>query len=135
MDKEVKALLNSLRCPICGGLIDMFEGEVKKRINYACAADVHHYGIWLDTLELPAYIEEEYVEIIHNFKFYLIVQFHNRFFNKHQTNILVGEVNGDGNVIEGKVKKQFTFGQTLFDFTKVGKERLINKIKTILVFQ
>lgn len=113
----------------------MFTGTTNKRINYACAANHQHYGIWLDTKELPAFIEEEYVLAETEHKFYLIVQYHNRFLNRHQTNILVGEVDGDGNVIDSKIKKQFTFGKTLFDFGKIGKERLINKIKTILVFQ
>ena len=115
----------------------MYEGYSKRisRTNYACAANYQHYGIWLDTEELPPFITEEYALAETESKFYLIVQYHNRFLSRHQTVIITGDVDGDGNIIDNKVKKQFTFNKALFDFKSVGKEKLINKVKTILVFQ
>lgn len=139
MDKATKVLLNSLRCPVCAGQIDMFDGKAlvpRVKINYACAANYKHYGIWLEMDGLlPAYIEEETVEVIDGNHLYVVIQYHNRFIQKHWTSILVMDINGDGNIIEKKLPKEIKFKKSLFDFTKTNKVKLLNRVKTVLVFQ
>lgn len=131
----LKVFLNTLRCPVCGGLIDMFEGRaVRRRFNYACAADYKHYGIYVNVELSPPFIEEEVLEISDKNHMYMIIQFHDQFLNKHMCNIDSFDINGDGNIV-GSSKGHFSFHKTLFDFKNSNKVKLLNKIKTILVFQ
>lgn len=134
MDKVLKSFLNTLKCPLCGSLIDIFDGkEVKRKFNFACSSNYTHYGIWLNS-DLYPFIEEEVLEIHEKNHMYLIHQFHSQIPNTHMCSINIFNINGDGN-ITGSLSSNFVYDKSLFDFRNTNRSKLLNKIKTILVFQ
>lgn len=139
MDKATKDFLNRLRCPICAGQIDMFDGKNSKpftRVNYACAANSRHYGIILINDFGPS-IREEYVYLYDGPHMYQVQQIHYGPPLGSTTDIFMYDVNGDNNVIEtAKLKNmKLSFRKALFNFNTTNREKLLNRIKTILVFQ
>lgn len=139
MNAIVKKFLNAIKCPVCKGQIDIFDGRRAspgRRFNFACATNYEHYAIYLNTDNAPFFeIEEEYASVKDNKYKYEIVQYHSLLLKAHQTNILIFDINGDGNVIEGNAIKDFSYNKALFDLQKTSTKKLLNRIKTILVFQ
>lgn len=139
MDKVLKAFLNTLKCPICGGLIDIFDGSnfgIHRRMNYACAQDHTHYALSITNDPYP-FIGEEYVDVLDGKHKYHIQQYH--YFHLGQrtsnTRIIIFDLDGDNNPLPNPRKEDFYFKKSIFDFSKTNKYKLLNKVKTILVFQ
>jgi hypothetical protein len=140
MDKVAKLILNSLKCPVCGGQIDLLDWtklESKpKDQNFSCVYDPEHFGIFLVHWEQPIRLEQERATVYEGKYQYRVIQYHyfggvpNCF-----TNIEIREVDPEHRVKELIPIKEFHYQKHLFDFTKTNKEKLINRIKTILVFQ
>jgi len=125
MDPVLKALLNSMKCPVCGGQID---GVTK----FHCAFSKQHYSVVIDNDNFPIRITHEYVRVNDGHKQYYIIQSENR------TEINILQLNGDYEVIPPDktqpAPKPFVYDKRLFVFSKTNREKLINKVKTILVF-
>lgn len=139
MDPVAKKILNALKCPICAAQIDICDGKnlvPRRKANFGCASNKDHYSFWMDDGEGFSFqIEEEYLNVVDNKFRYEIIQFHSKMLNMHQTNIQIYDVNGDGNIIEGNKVKLLTFKKQLFKFSKTNRIKIINRLKTILVFQ
>lgn len=135
----IKKFLNAIKCPVCKSQIDIFDGRrvfPGRRFNFACVTNYEHYAIYINTTDAPYFeIEEEYVSVKDIKHKYEIIQYHSLLLKTHQTNILIFDINGDGNVIEGNPIKDFSYNKTLFDLQKTSAKKLLNRIKTILVFQ
>lgn len=58
-------------------------------------------------------------------------------FEANTTEIYVSRVDAENRVIEDpdRPPKVFKFQQKLFDFSKTNREKIANRVKTILVFQ
>jgi len=141
MDKAAKLILNSLRCPVCKSQIDMlgWQAVMKKsrQFNYCCVAEPEHYGFWFITWDPPLRIESEVVVVYDEHLQYEIKQQH---FDQYgtpslKTSIYIREVDPEHRVIENIESKVFTYEKCLFDFPNSSGEKIINRIKTILVFQ
>lgn len=147
MDPLVKAVLNSLKCPLCGGQIDLLDWRsVKKtdpQYNYCCVADWQHYRLFIDSNKNPGFIEYETV-IFYDGKYqYQIVQ-ENRaqsLISFPVTAIWLREVDAENRVLEKKDSRKksllpdFSFDKKLFDFSTTNREKVINRVKMIVVFQ
>ena len=137
MSPDARRLLNTLRCPICGAQIDLIEWHAVTRsgFNFGCVADPEHYSIYFIHWEVPLLIQKEYVSIYDGNTKYTILQdySHNR---PPQTTIRLYQVDPEKRIIEGKRHKAAIFPNiTLFKFNQTTSEKLLNRIKTILVFQ
>lgn len=133
MDPIAKALLNSLRCPLCSGQLDLRASWLSpskvKDYNFFCVNDFSHYGIFLVHWEHPIRIEQEGVivnEYPHSFK---ISQWGNK------TEVIVYEIDLEHRVLDNVKPTEFKYEKKLFDFSRTNKEKILNRVKTILVFQ
>ncbi len=139
MDKVAKLILNSLRCPVCRGQIDLFDWAKpvsKKGHNFGCVYDPEHYGIYFVHWDLPIRIEKETATIYNKSHKYEIEQssyVSGRPFQS--TRIRMWDIDAEQRVINSSEFKDFTFNKHLFDFAKTNKDKLLSRIKTILVFQ
>lgn len=145
MDPLVKAALNSLKCPLCGGQIDLLDWRLRKAgpmYNYCCVADWQHYRLFLNANDNPGFIEYETV-IFYDGKYqYQVIQ-ENRPATviTPLTSIFLREVDKENRVIDKKenYKKpqlpDYSFDKKLFDFSKTNREKIVNRVKMIVVFQ
>lgn len=134
MDKAVKIILNSLRCPICKSQIDLYD-YLKKNAkstsyNFCCSSDYYHYRMWFPHWDLPPRISHDMLityEGRHKFQIdqrYLI----------SRTTIDIWEVDPEHNLVDEQ-SKSFTYQQILFDYRTTNRDKIVNRIKTILTFQ
>jgi hypothetical protein len=141
MDHSTKILLNSLRCPICTSLID------GNTVSGYCVANMDHYNarianntgepLWI---EIPPILVQEQVSIYEGkFRYQIFQSYANLVNNNYVTTdssrIIIWDVDPEGRIIHSKHRPEFYYNKKLFDFRNTNKEKLINKIKTILVFQ
>lgn len=154
MDPVVKKILNSLKCPQCGVGIDIVStgvGSAKsaRYFNYACAYDNNHYAVSLATdnglpyphnLPIHPVITGELVTMFEAKHKYVINQSSASILGTvDETNIEMFNIDPEGRVLEDKKKKKlvksFHYDKKLFDFARTNKEKILSRIKTILVFQ
>jgi hypothetical protein len=131
MDKATKIILNSLRCPLCASQIDMFQDK-RKVYNYSCSSVPEHYRIQFHSLGFPAGVLLESVTIYEGSHQYEIIQNH---FTDIKTDIIMKSVDPEFRIIDKVSPKIFTYKKVLFDFQNTNKEKILNRVKTILVFQ
>ena len=135
MDPIVKQTLNALRCPICKGQVDLLDWKQKRvplDYNYCCANDWEHYRLLFVHWEPVLIIKHETVVVYEGRHKYQITQFQNK-----GTEIFIFDVDLENRVIEDPQKKNpnFSYDKHLFDFSKSNRDKIVNRIKTILVFQ
>jgi uncharacterized protein YbaR (Trm112 family) len=125
MDPVAKALLNILRCPICKGQLDLLSlvANPKKSKEY------RHYGIFLVHWEYPIRIEQEGVTIFEGSHQFDIEQKGGR------TTISIYEIDPEERILDNIKPKIFTYDKELFTFHQTTRDKIVNRIKTILVFQ
>jgi len=137
MDPIAKKILNALRCPICGGQIDLVAWDAPKKkssgSNFCCVSDPEHYGIWLVHWEQPVRLENDKVVVYDGSYKHTVMQQYVP--TKGFTTIQTVKVDPEHRVLDGTHTRFFSYHKLLFDYTKTTKEKLLNKIKTILVFQ
>ena len=139
MDKALKFILNSLKCPVCRGQIDLittslaFANKTKLPFNYGCAANNEHYLIWLPTENNPNYILHYDKVVIYEGRYqYEIVQDYPIFPN---TQIIIRKTDLEHRVSEKDTWKIFEYSKILFDWKNTNRDKVVNRIKTILTFQ
>lgn len=139
MDPAVKRFLNSLRCPLCKGQLDLLDwSETRKKdtqYNFYCVYEPEHYAVWCLHWVIPPQIESERVILYEGEYQFVVSQQHHYQGPQTCTTIKMSQVDPENRVIEGLAPKFFTYDKHLFDFTKTNKEKILNRIKTILVFQ
>lgn len=132
-DPLAKALLNSLKCPLCQSRIDLLDWKDKsdgRTYNFCCSSNWEHYRCFFVSWEVVPYVEYETV-IVYNGKYRYTITQH---VDQH-SEIVTSEVDAENRVVDkrggpGKIR----FEQHLFDFSKTNREKLMNRLKTILVF-
>jgi hypothetical protein len=140
MDKAAKLILNSLKCPVCGGQIDLLDWtkleQKPKDQNFSCVYDPEHFGIYLVHWEQPIRLEFERATVYEGSHQYQVTQNHwLAGFRTQRTVVLIREVDPEHRIIDTVKAKQFVYNKLLFDFNKTNREKLVNRVKTILVFQ
>lgn len=134
MDKRSKYILNNLKCPLCESQIDLYDfmgrNSKSQSYNFCCASNYYDYQMWFPHWDDPPRINFDLVEVYegrHKFKIaqsYLI----------NQTIIEMWKVDIEHN-IKSNMSKNFTYQQILFDYSNTNRDKIINRIKTILTFQ
>jgi len=140
LDPIAKQILNDLKCPLCGGQIDLFDfkianhcigiGTPRLTFNFCCANNWEHYHIWFPHWETTfKKIDYERIIVYTDSLQYCITQIHT-----NRTYITISNVNLENRIIEG-TEKTLLFEQKMFDFSNTNREKILNRTKTILVFQ
>jgi len=139
MDKLAKQVINRMRCPLCRGQLDLLDWrEVERKdkdYNFYCVFDSEHYALWFLHWVQPPILETERVILYEGSYQYTISQVHHYQAPQTLTTIKLSKVDPENRVIEGLQPKFFTYDKHLFDFQKTNREKIVNRIKTILVFQ
>ena len=137
MDKITKTILNSLKCPICKSQIDLYDYNQKSSkstsYNFCCATSYDHYRIWFPHWDFPPKIHYDVVEVYDGrYKF----QIDQRYLI-NRTRIDIWEVDAEHHLINEKSKTftTFTYQKIFFDYPTTNREKIANRIKTILTFQ
>jgi hypothetical protein len=141
VDKVAKLILNSLKCPVCGGQIDMIHSYIsKKGNNFSCVYDPIHYALNFAYEMVVPKILHETVSIYDESHLYDIKQTH--FIGQPpycipqpRTTISIRNVDKENRIIDSGIFKTFAYNKLLFDFPKTNKVQIIKRVKTILVFQ
>ena len=134
MDPLAKLMLDSLKCPLCQGRIDMLGGgtPLKGTFNYCCVNNWEHYHLWFPHW-IPASTIEYEETIIYDKTHKYVVNQQN---DVDTTTLIVYEVDAEGNIIGDSYPKDvLPYSKKLFDFSKTTREKMLNRVKTILVFQ
>ena len=132
MDKVAKQFLNSLRCPICSAQIDMIAVRAIDFSNFACVKDQYHYNFYYQYLRAPYVIIQETVRLYDKDRLYEVFQSCD---GSLSTEITVKYIDKEFRVIDKKKVLNFRYDKKLFDFSKSNKDSILNRVKTILVFQ
>lgn len=142
-DPAVKTILKALRCPICGGALDLYELKPKAEqvYNFCCVNDWEHYRMWFVHWEPLLRVEYEKVVLYEGDYQYAIVQNNygndkNHLFGVNgDTTITISKVDPEKRIIETLKPKNFWYTKKFFDFNQTNRDRIVNRIKTILTFQ
>lgn len=141
MDPLAKALLNSLKCPICQGQVDLLDWKDRSdgmKYNFCCSSNWEHYRLYFVHWELVPRIEYETVIVYEGRYQYRISQFApDKRFPSERTEIHTFEVDKENRIISSKDKKflpPISFEKKLFNFSQTNREKLMNRVKTIIVF-
>lgn len=147
--RHIKNFLNSLKCPVCQGQIDIVSNK-KSQYNFGCSNNYLHFTFFINDRSTATYdqdgeiinpmIEQERVIVDRDsFRYEIIQNYICLTPDEIDTIIYVNKIDAEGNVIDydGKfpIHKTFSCNQILFDFQNVTKDKIINRIKTILTFQ
>jgi len=114
----------------------MFELNTKqlgRKYNYCCANNWEHYRILFVHWVVAPKIEYETVVVYEGRYEYLIHQYDNN--GNNNIEIFVYEVDAENRIIDTKKPSKFSFNKKLFDFSRTNREKIVNRVKTILVFQ
>lgn len=142
-DATTKAILRSLHCPICRGALDLYERPKEKGVayNFCCVNDWEHYRLYFVHWEQPYRIDYEKVVLYEGNYQYAIVQ-NNFGGNQHSpqgvsgdTTITISKVDPEKRIIETLQPKTFWYTKKFFDFNQTNRDKIINRIKTVLTFQ
>ncbi len=113
----------------------MYEGPRTAPImfNYACARDNTHYRIMFDVWS-PAVIRYENVWIYEGKHLFDIDQY-----ISGMCIVRMADIDPEGRIIPDKSGSNYPysirFEKKLFDFQQTSREKILNRIKTVLVFQ
>lgn len=114
-----------MKCPVCGGQIEGVS-------QFYCAFTKSHYQLSINDEIIPFSIIMERVRVNDGKKQYYIIQ------QENKTEIYVFQLNGDNEVtMPDKTKsapRPLVFDKKVFNFLQTNREKLLNRIKTILVF-
>lgn len=102
------------------------------KYNFCCVQNWEHYRNFFVHWEPVYRIEYETVVTYEGKYKYIVSQY-----DDQRTEIIVCQVDPEGRAIDSKEKKptKFSYPKHLFDFAKTNREKLVNRVKTILVFQ
>jgi hypothetical protein len=107
--------------------------------NYCCVADWQHYRLFLNSNDRPGFIEYETV-LFYEGRYQYQVSQSNQVNIFPITSIYLREVDAENRVIdkEENYKKpavpDFSFDKKLFDFSQTNREKILNRVKMIVVF-
>jgi hypothetical protein len=125
MDPLLKFLINNMKCPLCKGQI---EGT---KHTFYCVTDASHYTITIPGDDPPWVITSEKVILNDRLRQYEIIQ------EQNSTYIFIWTIDAEGRTIDKDSKKDppFVYPQRLFNFSQTDREKILNRVKTLLVFQ
>lgn len=112
-------------------MLDWKDKSDGRKYNFCCSSNWEHYRCFFVHWEPVHRIEYETVIVYLGKHKYVLTQF-----DDQHTEIATHEVDAENRVVDkrggpGKIR----FDLHLFDFAKTNREKVMNRLKTILVFQ
>jgi hypothetical protein len=105
---------------------------LKGTYNFCCANNWEHYHLWFPHWDPPATIQYEEA-VVYNGRYKFVI---NQSLVSDTTTLIIYEVDAEGNVIgDTYPKSMLSYSPKMFDFSKTNREKILNRVKTILVFQ
>lgn len=136
MDKRVKLIVNSLKCPLCKAQIegyDVYAPNAKSTsFNFHCVSNYYDYRFWMpyDDYNAPK-IEYDMVHLYEGkFKYHI-----DQRYKINRTRIDMFEVDLEHNIKDETKGKNFQYDKILFDYPNTNRTKIVNRLKTILTFQ
>lgn len=149
---ELKEYLNSLKCPICNSQIDLLPSKHYLEIlnfNYSCVSDAEHYALRIDNnyssfvqglvsknkIKMQSLLVKEQV-IVYSGKYkFIVTKKHNTLMPHLTISSIV--VDPERRVVDNINIKISNFDINYIDFVNANanEEKILSKIKTLLVFQ
>jgi hypothetical protein len=128
MDKQLKTLLNNLKCPVCKAQIDIAGRSISSQYNYSCSGHPQEYVLFIDSqLSLPIRYDRVIIYDEHNK--YIVVQV----YGAQYTVLDVWKVDAEGNLTDYN-NKTVKLNYILFDYQKMDREKIVRRLKTVMVF-
>ena len=134
MDPIVKQFINGLKCPLCQGQIDIIDWKIRysvRKHNFCCVNNWEHYRLFLNQSNIIIN-EYETIVIYDQKKKYEIIQ--DNVPDDNYTTINIYQVDAENRVLEKEKNYSFTFKKSLFNFAQTNREKILNRIKTVMVF-
>ena len=106
--------------------------------NFCCATNWEHYALFFDLKYPPYHVAHETVMIYDGSHKYHICQMYDQFAFAAATEIRALDVDPEGRTIDAPKTKSdllYSADKKLFDFGQTDREKILNRIKTILTFQ
>lgn len=127
--KQRLIALRALKCPVC-------KGQIEGIVSLHCVYNRNHYAA-STTPEYESFrLNSEDIEFIDkSFLFFISQRYWTGNDPVTQTSLVVLRVDAENRVTGDQIGKKLFFDKILFDFQKTNKEKLLHRIKTILVFQ
>jgi hypothetical protein len=131
MDPLIKAILNNLKCPICQSRVDLYNygKKMDSQYNFCCSLDSWHYRMWFPHWDKPPLYD---IVVIYegNYRYNI-----DQRYSIAKTFIDIIEVDAEFNMINVHLNKTFQYDRIMFDYPNTDRDKMINRIKTILTFQ
>lgn len=129
MDKQLKQLLNSLRCPVCKAQIDIAGRGISRAYNYCCSSRPQEYMLWIRERSPTPTIVYDKIVVYDSSNKYIADQH----YDDKTTVFDVWNVDVEGNLTDYS-SKTVKLDYILFDYQKTDREGIIRRLKTVMVF-
>ena len=121
---------------MCEGRIDLYNWDLKisNEYNFCCAISPGHYRSFIDHWGSIPNIEHDTIDLYDGNRLYHIEQYYN---GDCKTTVSVLNLDPEGRVYHNEgtsAKSSFVFSK-LFDYSQTTREKILNRVKMILVFQ
>jgi len=135
LDPLAKLILNALKCPICQSRLDLLDWKDHipgPKYNFTCSSNWEHYRIFFVHWEPVCRVEYETVIVYEGKHQYRITQYG----MPDRTEIFIHDVDAENRIIDNRSKtnNKFSYEKKLFDFANTTREKVVNRVRTILVF-
>lgn len=120
---------------MCHGQIDMYDGPSAApfKFNYGCANDFRHYRIMFDSFASSGAIRYENILLYEGKHLFDVDQY-----ISGMTVVRMADIDPEGRIVANKegllYHSSLRFEKKLFDFQQTNREKILNRIKTVLVF-
>jgi hypothetical protein len=126
--------LNTLKCPICKGQVDIYTNR-STIYNYSCVYNYLHYRLCIAELNNFLIIERAKTTIYDNFKKIDVENIYNMLGVFLYTEIFIYPTDAEQRVIQNGKDFHINLTNQLFDFSKDSKDKILNRVKMFLTFQ
>ena len=131
--RDAKFILNSLKCPLCKGQIDLLSHETigrSSKYNFGCAINNRHYVLFFNHWGDPIEITLEKVTLFNNLKCYEIIEH-----IKPSTIIKISKTDLEDRILDNVEPKYIIYPYNIFDFQNTDKDKIINRLTMMLLYQ
>jgi len=138
LNPEIKKILNSLKCPVCNCQIDMTNDSqyLYKCSQYCCVSNSKHYTIYIISYDDKAFIELETVIIYDgNFQYEIRKRYIQDLNSSINTTLYIRKVDDENRILDNFKMKVIALNGSHFEFNKTNSIKMLNRIKTLLLFQ
>ena len=131
MDQIITSVINKIRCPICQFQIkDGTPDVMESRFNFCCENYSYHYRLWIpfNGIDSPK-IQYDNLFICDEQKYQFIID------QRYLANITTIKMYSMYTYHLDRIYAKFKYNQIMFDYSNLNYNKILNKIKMILLYQ